>query len=121
MNVFIFISQIISSPSVMMLMNTFTHFTEEHPADRGIHVMNSLEILATAFGIWNLDFFRMLYKPYCLHPNLSIIQVMCLDYAVATYPLLMIVSTYMFFELYERFKVVRVLLLIINGMHLPLL
>ena len=109
MNAFIFISQIISSPSVMMLMNTFAYFTEKHPADRGINVMNSVEILATAFGIWNLDFFRMLYKPYCLHPSLSIIQVMCLDYAVAMYPLLLIVSTYMFFELHKRLKVVQVL------------
>ena len=87
-------------------MRTFANFGKA--ADHN-NVIITLKILATAFGIWNLDFFRMLYKPYCLHPNLSIIQVMCLDYAVAMYPLLLIASTYMFFELYERFKVVRVL------------
>ena len=50
----------------------------------------------------------MFYKPYCLHPNLSIIQIMCLDYAIATYPLLLIFSIYILFKLYERFKVARI-------------
>ena len=80
MNAFIFILQIVSSPSVMILMSTFANFGK---AAGHNNVIIILKILATAFGIWNLDFFRMLYKPYCLHPNLSIIQVMCLDYAVA--------------------------------------
>ena len=88
--------------------------------------------MAIPISIWNLDFFRMFYKPYCLHPNLSIIQVMCLDYAVAMYPLLMIVLTYLLLNLHERFEVVHLsfnqyygylhnVILIINGMHLPLL
>ena len=75
MNAFIFISQILSSPSVMTLMSTFAYFRESHSADHivNINVIIVLKILASAFGIWNLDFFCILYKPYCLHPNLSII------------------------------------------------
>ena len=104
---FIMFSQFISSPSVMTLISSFAYFSENHPADRNINLVSSLEVTATVFGIWNLDFFRMLYKPYCLHPNLSVIQVMCLDYAVAMYPLFLIVSTYMLFKLHVRFKVVQ--------------
>ena len=49
----------------------------------------------------------MIYKPFCLSPKLSIIQIMCLEYAVAVYPLLLILVTYMVFKLYERFNVVQ--------------
>ena len=128
MNAFIFISQIVSSPPVMTLMRTFANFGKA--ADHN-NVIITLKILATAFGILNLDFFRMLYKPYCLHPNLSIIQVMCLDYAVAMYPLLLIVQRtcslsfmrdlkWFRYYLNHRYGYMQ-MLLIINGMHLPLL
>jgi hypothetical protein len=73
-----------------------------------INLMSVVDIVAIPFTIWNLDFFRMFYKPYCLHPNLSIIQIMCLDYAIAMYPLLLIFLTYIFLKLHERFKVVRI-------------
>ena len=33
---------------------------------------------------------------------------MCLDYALAMYPLLLIFLTYILFKLYERFEVVRI-------------
>ena len=49
-----------------------------------IHVIGSL------YGVWNLDFFRSVYKPFCLHPNLTTLQVMSLDYFIALYPLLLI-------------------------------
>ena len=63
--------------------------------------MSVADVVATMFGIWNLDFFRIFYKPYCLHPNLLIIQIMCLDYAIAMYPLLLIISTYILFKFYK--------------------
>ena len=125
MNAFIFISQIVSSPSVITLMSTFANFGK---AAGHNNVIITLKILTTAFGIWNLDFFRMLYKPYCLHPNLSIIQVMCLDYAVAMYPLLQHTCSLSFtrdlkwfgycFNHWTRYGYLH-MLLIINGMHLP--
>ena len=59
MNAFIFILQIVSSPSVMILMSTFANFGK---AVGHKNVIIVLKILATAFGIWNLDFFRRLYK-----------------------------------------------------------
>ena len=37
-------------------------------------------------GIWNLDFFRLLYRPFCLHPNSSTLQVLSLDYSLPSCP-----------------------------------
>ena len=70
-------------------------------------MMSVAGVVAIPFGVWNLYFFQLVYKPFCLHPNLSIVQIMCLDYAIAVYPLLLIVVlTFMLFKLYEGFKVV---------------
>ena len=44
-------------------------------------------------GFWNLDFFRTLYPRFCLHPNMSTLQVLALDYIIAAYPLLLITYT----------------------------
>ena len=81
MNAIIFFSQMVSFPAVMNLISTYAYFTNVHQVDHDINLMSVADVVATVFGIWNLDFFRMFYKPYCLHPNLLIIQIMCLDYA----------------------------------------
>ena len=109
MNSIVFFSQIISSPAVMNMISMYAYFSEAYPIDHDINVMSVADVGAIPFGIWNLDFFWLVYKPFCLHPNLSIIQIMCLDYAISVYPLLLIVLTFMLFKLYERFKVVRTL------------
>jgi hypothetical protein len=108
MNAIIFFSQMVSSPAVMNMISTYAYFSNEHPVDRDINLMSVVDIVATVFGIWNLDFFRLLYKPFCLHPKLSIIQIMCVDYLIAVYPLLLIVLTFILLRLYEKFQVVRV-------------
>ena len=107
MNAFIFFCQILSCPAVMSLISTFVYFSDEHPVERDINILRIIQFMTTLNGIWNLDFFRMIYKPFCLSPNLSIIQIMCLEYAVAVYPLLLILVIYMVFKLYERFDVVQ--------------
>ena len=45
-------------------------------------------------SIWNLDFFRSLYSPFCLHPNMSALGVLSLDYLVAIYPMVAVFITY---------------------------
>ena len=107
MNAFIFFCQIISCPAVMSFLSTFVYFSDKHPVDHDINIISMAEFLITVYGMWNLDFLRMVYKPFCLHPNMSIIQIMCLEYAVAVYPLLLILLTYMLFKLHERFDVVQ--------------
>ena len=107
MNAIIFFFQMVSSPAVMNMISTYAYFSNAYPVDRDINLMSVADVAATVCGIWNLDFFRLVYKPFCLHPNLSMIQIMCLDYLIAVYPLLLIVLTFMFLKLYERFQVVR--------------
>ena len=51
-------------------------------------------IVAIVYRIWKLDFFRTAYSLFCLHPSLSTLQVMSLDYIVAAYPLAMIILVY---------------------------
>ena len=108
MNAIIFFSQIVSSPAVMNMISTYTYFSNAYPIDRDVNLMSVADVVATVFGIWNLDFFRLVYKPFCLHPNLSMIQIMYLDYLIAVYPLLLIVVTFMLLKLYERFIVVKI-------------
>ena len=56
--------------------------------------------IAALYGIWNLDFFRTLIPHICLEVNT--LQVLALDYAIACYPLLLIVVFYVLIELHAR-------------------
>ena len=58
------------------------------------------KILASLYGIWNLDFFRTLIPPICL--PLNTMQVIALDYLVAVYPLLVLVSVYVLVRAHDR-------------------
>ena len=53
-----------------------------------------IKVLSTFYSIWNLDFFRSLYPPFCLNPNISALGVLSLDYLVAIYPMSSVVITY---------------------------
>ena len=56
--------------------------------------------MAIPYTIWNLDFFRSLPLNICL--DLTTLQTLALDYAIAIYPLLLVVITYMVIELHAR-------------------
>ena len=45
--------------------------------ESGVLVFNKplIAILASIAGIWNLDFFRLVYEPFCLHPNITLAQI----------------------------------------------
>ena len=57
-------------------------------------------IIAVPYGIWNLDFFRSLPLNICL--DLTTLQTLALDYAIAVYPLVLLVITYTLIELHAR-------------------
>ena len=65
------------------------------------------KIIASLYGFWNLDFFRPLIPDICLH--LSTLQVLSLDYIVAVYPLLLIMSIYIVVTLYYYYHNVRII------------
>ena len=58
------------------------------------------KIVSTLYGIWNLDFFRTIIPPLCL--EITPIQAVALDYAIAFYPLLLVLVTYLLISLHSR-------------------
>ena len=64
----------------------------------------SVSLIVMLYSIWNLDFFRSLYPPFCLHPKLTALQVLMLDYLVAVYPMVLVLLTYLFIKFDERFR-----------------
>ena len=56
--------------------------------------------IAALYGVWNLDFFRTHIPYICLEVNT--LQTLALDYAIACYPLLLIVVFYVLIELHAH-------------------
>ena len=104
LNAFILISQVGASP---IIAKAFTgHMNPWRVGD----LLYSVKTVISLYGFWNLDFFRVLLPPFCLHPNMSTLQVLALDYGIAVYPLFLIVVTYALVELHDHnFKIVVLL------------
>ncbi|XP_064396106.1 uncharacterized protein LOC135343084 [Halichondria panicea] len=98
---FLFYSQLITAPAFARVVTTYSHSLT---ADIRVCVVLILDI----YAIWNLDFFRGLYPDICL--DVSTLTILALDYAVAIYPLLLTVISYILIELYARnFRLVVIL------------
>ena len=54
------------------------------------------KVMLSLYGIWNLDFFRTLIPHICV--NIDTLEALALDYAIAIYPLILLVLTYVLFE-----------------------
>ena len=63
-------------------------------------------IIIAFVSVWNLDFFRSLYTPFCIYPEMSTLHVLSLDYLVGVYPLLLIFLTYIAVMLHDRYPIV---------------
>ena len=107
LNGYILVNQILIIPPVIRLIYTADYYHS--------NIINHLEydvehafrqFLITVYSIWNLDFFRNYYKHLCLYPNITYQQVLILDYAVAVYPLLLILITYILVKLHDNFAIV---------------
>ena len=96
LNSFIFFSQVVTSPVYMRL------FINAIQAYRYPHNETLLRILYALYGVWNLDFFRTLYNPFCFNHGFSAQSVISMDYLVALYPLILVLCTYRLAVLYER-------------------
>jgi len=92
MNGYIMFCQIITSPTILRRVREYNIFHSHK--DIGIYMYFSL------FSIWNLDFFRPIYPPFCLYPNTTTLQVLSLDYIIAAYPPVLIILTYMLVTLH---------------------
>jgi len=103
----------ISAMSDSMAAYVFTCQVVTMPATTKLLVFSSsgglltvTKILLTLFSIWNLDFFRSIYQPFCLHPELNLMQVIALDYLVAVYPMILVAITYSAVALHDRYSLV---------------
>ena len=65
-----------------------------------------MKLFIAVYSMWNLDFFRSLYRPFCIHPKMSSLHVLTLDYVVGVYPLLLIFLTYIAVTLHDRYPLV---------------
>ena len=101
---YIFVSQMVSSPAFVSIYTTFVYFSEKQPVV-GANLKLIGDIVSSIYGVWNLDFFRYVYQPFCLHPNMTTLQMISLDYAIAMYPLLLIFLTYAFVKIHDRFTI----------------
>ena len=101
MNTFILLCQIISLPAIVRAVsNRFVY-------DTGSAVFVMHGVMYTFYCMWNLDFFRLLYRPFCLHPETTTLQILALDYVTAVYPLTLLVVVYLLVKIHDsNFKVI---------------
>ena len=70
--------------------------------------LSSVKVLLSLYGIWNLDFFRPFYSDLCL--GIGILPTLALDYAIAVYPLLLMIISYLLIVLYDRnYRVINIM------------
>ena len=93
---YIMFCQLMASPPILRY---FASSNFKHPSTRNSGEV-SMKVLASFFSIWNLDFFRIVYSPFCLQHGASTLQILSLDYLIATYPLALIVLTYILVTLH---------------------
>ena len=98
LHAYIMVCQIASTPSLLRFLHLSTEFD---PIGKTFFL-----ILSTIYGIWNLDFFRSLYPPFCLHPSLTTLHTLSLDYVIAVYPMFLILITYVCVVLHDRSRII---------------
>ena len=97
--VVIYCCQSLSMPA--LLRNLFIGISDSS----GTHYVTAIKVLYSAYGVWNLDFFRPFYSDLCL--GIGILPTLALDYAIAVYPLFLMIISYLLVTLYGRnYKIV---------------
>ena len=96
MNAFILVCQVLTLPA---LIRGYVLVSQYRGYGRTRFSLSAVFI--SLFGIWNLDFFRLLYPSFCLHPKATTIEVIALDYVIAVYPLVLLVVAYLLVKLHD--------------------
>jgi hypothetical protein len=86
------VCQAISFPAVIRSVNNICFANHD--------IKGLLKIFFSLHGIWNLDFFRPFYSNLCL--GIGVLPTLALDYAIAVYPLLLMIVSYLLIILYDR-------------------
>jgi hypothetical protein len=112
LNMFVFAAQLLTAPAIVRI---FLLYTSQNHASKIFRVVSQISIAIHA--IWNLDFVRVNALPnVCM--NATTLNILVLDYLIAIYPLILIVVSYVIFELHRSsFKPV---LYILKPLHMLL-
>ena len=87
LNAFVIFSQnLVVNPNIRAIL-AVTSQNKMHKSYTIVQTMGAI------YGIWNLDFFRTFLPPVCLH--ITSLQVALLEYAIAFYPLVILVLGYL--------------------------
>ena len=104
LNAFVMVSQIIASPPV--IKNVYSHNLVSNPYHVSYLSQFILQLAITIVTIWNLDFFRSWYGYICIRPDLNYQQILLLEYAIAIYPLFLILLTFILVKMHDNFAFV---------------
>lgn len=94
---YILMSQIITTPSQLRYISSL------HAGKSGSLAIN---IAFSVHAIWNLDFFRGLYRPFCYDDSTPPLLIVSLDYLIALYPMGLILLTFSIVHIHDRFTIV---------------
>ena len=61
-----------------------------------------MQIIATCYGFWNLDFFSYIIPSFCIKEGMSTLTVVALEYTVALYPIFFTVVVYYCITLHDN-------------------
>ena len=92
MNVPVICCQLFSLPFTLRF---FWQYGMKYP-----NIRSFIKVIGTIYGIWNLDFFRLVIPPICL--QLDVMQLIALDLLVAAYPLMVLVCVYLLLTAHDR-------------------
>ena len=91
---FMLFSQIITLAPIMRIETLLVnYFNKKH---------FGASVVLCLFSVWNLDFFRLIYTPFCIHPDMTVVQSLALDYLIAFYPFLILLLVYSVVKLYTH-------------------
>ena len=94
---YILASQILTTPYILR------YITALHTSH---HNQGVIKVAAALFAVWNLDFMKSIYTPFCYDKSTNILLVSSLDYIIALYPLGLILLTFFLVSLRDRYLVV---------------
>ena len=104
LNAFVMVSQIVASPPVIRTIYSHSLLSGPHHVSYSSQFI--LQLIIAIVTIWNLDFFRSWYEYICIHPDLNYQQILLLEYAIAIYPLFLILLTFILVKLHDNFAFV---------------
>ena len=96
---FITISQMLTTKAIAIILYNVSYYE--------VHTIT--KCFLTVLSIWNLDFFRALYQPFCLAPSMTTLYIFLLDYLEAVFPMALVLLTYLLVKMHTHFKYMMLL------------